>query len=1524
MQAIKLRIMPTANRHSSELLLLHRLLLYFVVSCSLSLSLYWAVKDGERVMVRNTPQKYWWKPSLTNDEPPPRPLKVTFAEPATHWTDAIPIGNGRLGAMVWGAVPSEALQLNEDTLWTGIPGDYTNKSAQQALAEVRKLVDDRKFSEATAAAVKLSGDPSDVYQLLGDIKLEFHDSHLNYSKESYYRELDLDTATAKIKYSVGDVEFTREHFASNPDQVIVTRLSTSKPGSLSFTVYFDSKMHHDSRVSGQNLIIMEGRCPGSRIRPIVNSIDNPQGIQFSAVLDMQISQDKGVIHVLDDKKLRVEGSDWAILLLTASSSFDGPFTKPEDSKKDPASESLSRMVSVKKISYGDLYARHLADYQNLFHRVSLQLSKSSKTVSGKSVLDRRKLVSSQTNISQMGGDDTIPTSARVKSFQTDEDPSFVELLFQYGRYLLISCSRPGTQVANLQGIWNKDVEPAWEFVFPSLFIPLLAIVFSGAPHLNINLQMNYWPSLACNLHECQEPLFDFISSLSVIGKKTAKVNYEANGWVVHQVSDIWGKTSPDRGEAVWALWPMGGAWLCTHLWEHYTYTMDKDFLKNKAYPLLEGCTSFLLDWLIEGHGGLLETNPSTSPEHMFTAPDGKTASVSYSSTMDISIIKEVFSMIISAAEVLGRHNDTIIKRVTEYQSKLPPTKVARDGSIMEWAEDFVDPDVHHRHVSHLFGLFPGHTISVEKTPDLCKAVEVSLIKRGEDGPGWSTTWKASLWAHLHNSEHSYRMIKHLIVLVEPDHERDFEGGLYSNLFTAHPPFQIDANFGFSGAVAEMLVQSTTKDLYLLPALPRDKWANGCVKGLKARGGVTVNICWKEGDLLEFGLWTENQNSKVRLHYRGNVVSASLSPGRVYSYDNQLKCAKTYSLKMPTANKYSYQLLLLHRLVLYFIVSCSLSLSWEVQDGERVMVRNTPQKNWWKPSLTNGEPPPRPLKVTFAEPATHWTDAIPIGNGRLGAMVWGAVPSEALQLNEDTLWTGIPGDYTNSSAPQALAEVRKLVYDRKFSEATAAAVKLSGDPSEVSYEANGWVAHHVSDIWGKTSPGQGQAVWAVWPMGGAWLCTHLWEHYTYTLDKDFLKNKAYPLLEGCTSFLLDWLIEGRGGLLETNPSTSPEHMFTAPDGKTASVSYSSTMDISIIKEVFSMIISAAEVLGRHNDTIIKRATEYQSKLPPTKVARDGSIMEWAEDFKDPTVHHRHVSHLFGLFPGHTISVENTPDLCKAVEVSLIKRGDDGPGWSTTWKASLWAHLHNSEHAYRMIKHLIVLVEPDHGFGLEGGLFSNLFTAHPPFQIDANFGFSAAIAEMLVQSTTKDLYLLPALPRDKWANGCVKGLKARGGVTVNICWKEGDLLEFGLWTENQNSKVRLHYRGNVVLASLSPGRVYSYDNQLKCAKTYSLSEGITPTGGAVVNPSPPPSATTRRPSRPVPPLFHACFQEFGAIRVHTLAFTSGHNLHDVTHCCQCACLLRAVPWYLPSDEWKRWVMHKDIDHPMAREECCIENI
>ncbi|XP_039047343.1 alpha-L-fucosidase 2-like isoform X2 [Hibiscus syriacus] len=735
------------------------------------------MEDAEWVLV-GKPAEDFWNPTSMDLSDTSKPLKVTFSGPAKHWTDAVPIGNGRLGAMLWGGIATETLQLNEDTLWTGVPGDYTNPDAPAALSEVRKLVDNGDYAEATKAAVKLSDHPSDVYQLLGDFKLEFDDSHMKYTEGSYSRELDLETATARVKYSVGDVEFTREHFASNPDQVIVTKISGSKPGTLSFTVSLDSKLHHHSQANGQNQIILQGSCPGKRVQPKASANDIPKGIQFAAVLDLQISKG-GVAHILDDKKMKVQGSDWAVLLLVASSSFDGPFTKPSDSRKDPVSESLNALKSIKTLSYSDLYARHLDDYQNLFHRVSLQLSKSSKSNLRDGSLEMNKVKSSTKKLHfNKSEDGAVSTAERVKSFQTDEDPSFVELLFQYGRYLLISSSRPGTQVSNLQGIWNKDIEPAWDC----------------APHLNINLQMNYWPSLPCNLKECQEPLFDYISSLSINGSKTAKVNYEASGWVVHQVTDVWAKTSPDRGEAVWALWPMGGAWLCTHLWEHFTYTMDKDFLE-RVYPLLEGCTSFLLDWLIKGPGGYLETNPSTSPEHMFVAPDGKPASVSYSSTMDIAIIREVFSEILSAAEILGRKDDALIGKVHNAQTKLPPTKIARDGSIMEWALDFQDPDVHHRHVSHLFGLFPGHKITAEKTPDLCKAADYTLIKRGEDGPGWSTTWKAALWARLHNSEHAYRMVKHLISLVDPTHEADFEGGLYSNLFTAHPPFQIDANFG---------------------------------------------------------------------------------------------------------------------------------------------------------------------------------------------------------------------------------------------------------------------------------------------------------------------------------------------------------------------------------------------------------------------------------------------------------------------------------------------------------------------------------------------------------------------------------------------------------------------------------------------------------------------------------------------------------------------------------------------------------
>ncbi|KAK3035764.1 hypothetical protein RJ639_033466 [Escallonia herrerae] len=724
------------------------------------------------------------------------------------------------------AMAVSVLWFGVRTLWTGIPGNYTDPNASKEIYEVRKLVDDGKYGEATTAAVKLLRKPADF-----DFK--------SLSEETYGRDLDLDTAIVNVKNSVDGVEFKREHFASYPDQVIVSNISGSKSGSLSFTISLSSKLPYHSYVNGQNQIIMEGSCPGKNISPKVKKTeypkgndnprqeDNLKGIQFSAVSD-----GAGAVHVLEGNKLKVEGSDWAVILLVASSSFDGPFTRPSDSKRDPTSESLDTINSIRNLSYSEIYARHLADYQKLFSRVSLQLSNSSHNVT--------KDGSSPTDMHIEGSlGETVSTAERVNSFQTDEDHSLVELLFQYRRYLLISCSRPGSQPANLQGIWNQDIEPAFEYVV----------------HYTIS-----------------------------------QVNYEARGWVAHQVYDIWAKTSLDRGQPVWALWQMGGSWLCTHLWEHYSFTMYKDFLENKAYLLLEGCATFLLDWLIEGHGEYLETNPSTSPEHNFTAPDGKPASVSHSSTMDMSIIREVF-----AAEVLGKSEDNLVKRVRNAQPRLYPTKIAVDGCIMEWAQDFEDPQVNHRHLSHLFGLFPGHTITIEENPDLSKAAENSLYKRGVDGPGWSTTLKAALWARLANSENAYQMVKHLINLVDPDNKTGFRRGLYSNLFNAHPPFQIDANFGFSAAIAEMLVQSTMNDLYLLPALPRDKWAKGCAKGLKARGVLTISICWNEGDLHEVGLWSRRQNSTTTLHYRVTLATAKVLRGVIYTFDKHLKRIKTFSL-----------------------------------------------------------------------------------------------------------------------------------------------------------------------------------------------------------------------------------------------------------------------------------------------------------------------------------------------------------------------------------------------------------------------------------------------------------------------------------------------------------------------------------------------------------------------------------------------------------------------------------------------------
>ncbi|TVU30682.1 hypothetical protein EJB05_22316, partial [Eragrostis curvula] len=812
-----------------------------------------------------------WSGAAAEVEEEERPLKVVFASPAEYFTDAAPIGNGSLGGMVWGGVATEKLQLNHDTMWTGAPGNYTDPNAPAALEAVRELVNQGRFADATAEAKRLFGGQSEVYQPLGDVNLEFGASDQAY--DSYKRELDLHTATVLVTYNIGPVQYTREHFCSNPHQAIVTKISASKPGQVSCILSLSSQLNHSVTVTNANEMVMEGICPGQRPGlPKSNSDDVTTGIKFAAVLGLKIGGSNAKAAVLNDQKLlRLQDADWVVLVVAAASSFNGPFVNPSDSKLDPTSIALNTLNRTRNLTFDQLKAAHLDDYQSLFYRVTLQLSRG--------LNDAYTSITSKDRLQEAG--ESIVTSAdRVKRFHTDEDPSLIELLFQYGRYLLISSSRPGTQVSNLQGIWSQDIAPAWD----------------AAPHLNINLQMNYWPALSCNLSECQEPLFDFLASLAANGSKTAEVNYKASGWVTHHVSDVWAKSSAFIKNPKHAVWPMGGAWLCTHLWEHYQFSLDNDFLENTAYPLLEGCAIFLVDWLIEGPGGYLETNPSTSPEHAFIAPDGQPASVSYSTTMDISIIREVFSAVLMSAEILGKSDTDLVEKIKKALPRLPPIQIARDRTVMEWAQDFQDPEVQHRHLSHLFGLYPGHSIIMEKDTDVSEAVSNSLYKRGEDGPGWSTTWKMSLWAHLFNSENAYRMVQKLITLVPPGGEVKFEGGLYSNLWTAHPPFQIDANFGFTAAIAEMLLQSTMSDLFLLPALPRDKWPRGCVKGLRARGDVTVNICWEEGELQEAMLWSHSGNSLTRLHYGEWHITVRVSGGIVYRFNRGLQCLDEWPIR----------------------------------------------------------------------------------------------------------------------------------------------------------------------------------------------------------------------------------------------------------------------------------------------------------------------------------------------------------------------------------------------------------------------------------------------------------------------------------------------------------------------------------------------------------------------------------------------------------------------------------------------------
>lgn len=768
-------------------------------------------------------------------------LSLHYNKPAAEWTQALPIGNGSLGAMVFGGVAEERLQINEDTLWSGAPRDWNNPRAKTFLPHVRKLIFDGEYAEADFWCKQLQGPFTEAYMPMGNVWLEFPHN----KTEKYRRDLDLSNAIATVKYIIDGVTYTREVFASFPGRVIVMRMSANAPGAVSFAARLDSELVYI--VQGENnTLTLTGKAPkhakpGYLNDPNPLEYDNADGEGMNFVMLLRAVADGGNVSI-KDFKLVVENADSVTLILSAATSFNGYDKSPGLQGKDPLPIAAAQLDAAADQSYEQLRARHVADYQSLFNRVSLDLG------------------------AAPDGVDAMPTDKRVARFGGG-DPGLVALMFQYGRYLLISSSRPGSQPANLQGIWNDSTTPPW----------------SSNYTININTEMNYWPAEVANLAECHEPLFSMIKDLSETGAVTARVNYGAHGWVAHHNTDLWRQSAPvgdyGGGDPLWAMWPMGGAWLSLHLWERYAYSGDVDFLRNNAYPIMKGAAAFLLDWLVDDGTGRLVTAPSTSPENSFFGPDGKRAAVSAASTMDISFIRELFTDCIEASEILGM-DEEFRGRLEQALSKLMPLQIAPDGRLQEWMYDFDEVDPRHRHISLLVGVHPGRQITQRRAPELFAAARKSLEARGDGGTGWSLGWKIIFRARFFDGDHALLLIDNVLKLANDDIARiQGRGGVYTNLFGAHPPFQIDGNFAFTAGVAEMLLQSHEGDVHLLPALPA-AWPDGGVRGLRARGGFTVDIAWANGNLASARILSVIGN-RCRVQWKDQIIEFDTVPGSVY-------------------------------------------------------------------------------------------------------------------------------------------------------------------------------------------------------------------------------------------------------------------------------------------------------------------------------------------------------------------------------------------------------------------------------------------------------------------------------------------------------------------------------------------------------------------------------------------------------------------------------------------------------------------